>query len=116
MWLFPALSILVACGIVAILLQMAFNATARPQLLESLGAWAVVIVLYFITKRVTERTEAKPPRAVEPTSPASRVLVLANQTVEGRELLDELRSIDRAGRAEYFVCVPANPIDTGTAM
>jgi GABA permease len=44
------------------------------------------------------------------------VLVLANETVEGRELLDELRSIDRAGRAEYFVCVPANPIDTGTAM
>jgi GABA permease len=44
------------------------------------------------------------------------VLVLANETVEGRELLEELRSIDRAGKAEYFVCVPANPIDVGTAM
>jgi GABA permease len=116
MWLFPGLSILVAAGILAILGQMAFDDTARPQLLESLAAWAVVVVLYFVTKRVIERTPAEAPQPVEPTSPARRVLVLANQTVEGRELLDELRSIDRAGRAEYFVCVPANPIDTGTAM
>ena len=116
MWLFPGLSILVAAGILAILAQMAFNATARPQLLESLAAWAVVVALYFVTKRVIERTPVETPPSVEPTTPARRVLVLANQTVEGRELLDELRSIDRAGRAEYFVCVPANPIDTGTAM
>jgi hypothetical protein len=33
-----------------------------------------------------------------------------------RELLEELRSIDRGGRAKYFVCVPAHPIDTGTAV
>jgi len=116
MWLFPYLSVLVAGGIVAILLQMAFNATARPQLLESLGAWAVVVILYFITKRVIERTTVEAPEPVEPTAPAARVLVLANQTVEGPELLDELRSIDRSGRAAYFVCVPANPIDTGTAL
>ena len=42
--------------------------------------------------------------------------MLANETVEGDELLDELRAIDAAGKAEYFVCVPANPIDTGQAM
>jgi GABA permease len=115
-WLFPGLSIFVALGIIAILGQMAFDPDARPQLLESLAAWAIVVVLYFVTKRVTERhpTEAVP--VPEPTSPASRVLVLANETVEGRELLNELRSIDRSGRAKYFVCVPANPIDTGTAM
>jgi GABA permease len=116
MWLFPGLSIFVALGIIAILGQMAFDPDARPQLLESLAAWAMVVVLYFVTKRVTDRhpTEAVP--VPEPTSPASRVLVLANETVEGRELLDELRSIDRTGRAKYFVSVPANPIDTGTAM
>ncbi len=116
MWLFPGLSIFVAAGIIAILAQMAFDAKARPQLLESLGAWAVVVVLYFVTKRVVERhpTDAAP--IAEPAAPASRVLVLANETVEGRELLEELRSIDRAGRAKYYVCVPANPIDTGTAM
>ena len=116
MWLFPGLSILVAVGIVAILAQMAFDKDARPQLLESLGAWAIVVVLYFVTKRVVERRPAEAAPVVEPSSPAARVLVLANETVEGRELLEELRSIDRAGHAEYFVCVPANPIDTGTAM
>ena len=56
------------------------------------------------------------PEPAAPTTPAHRVLVLANETVEGAELLDELRSIDRSGKAEYFVCVPANPIDTGQAM
>jgi GABA permease len=116
MWLFPGLSIFVAAGIIAILAQMAFDSSARPQLLESLGAWAVVVVLYFVTKRVTERRPTEAVSIPEPTSPPSRVLVLANETVEGRELLDELRAIDRAGRAHYFVCVPANPIDTGTAM
>src|SRR4051795_2228246 len=116
MWLFPGLSIFVALGIVAILAQMLFDKDARPQLLESLAAWGIVVVLYFVTKRVTERHPTEPVPIPEPTSPASRVLVLANETVEGRELLDELRSIDRAGRAKYFVCVPANPIDTGTAM
>ena len=30
--------------------------------------------------------------------------------------MEELRAIDRAGAARYFVCVPANPIDTGQAM
>jgi GABA permease len=120
MWLFPGLSIFVAVGIIAILAQMAFDASARPQLLESLGAWAVVVVLFFVTKRVSERHAAEVAEAAaavaEPTAPPSRVLVLANETVEGRELLEELRSIDREGRAKYFVCVPANPIDTGTAM
>jgi GABA permease len=43
------------------------------------------------------------------------VLVMANETVNGAELLDELRAIDRAGHARYWVCVPANPIDTGQA-
>jgi GABA permease len=43
-------------------------------------------------------------------------MVLANGTVEGKELIDELHSIDRAGKATYWVCLPANPIDTGQAM
>jgi GABA permease len=115
MWLFPGLSIFVALGILAILAQMGFKHSSRPQLLESLGAWALVVVLYYVTQRIRER-EIVPAVVVEPTAPAARVLVLANQTVEGDELLEELRAIDRAGKAEYFVCVPANPIDTGTAM
>ena len=43
------------------------------------------------------------------------MLVLANQTVESEELLDELRRIDADRSATYFVVVPASPIETGTA-
>jgi GABA permease len=116
MWLFPALSILVVVAIVAVLVQMALNADARTQLILSLLSWAVLLVLYVATKRLRNRQAAEPVAAAEPTGQAQRILVLANETVEGAELLDELRAIDRAGKAEYFVCVPANPIDTGQAM
>ena len=44
-----------------------------------------------------------------------RVLVLANQTVGSRELLDELRRIGADRTAKYQVIVPASPIETGTA-
>jgi GABA permease len=116
MWLFPTLSILVVVAIVAVLVQMALNADARTQLILSLLSWAVLLVLYVATKRMRSKPAAVPVAAAEPTGEAQRVLVLANETVEGTELLNELRAIDRAGKAEYFVCVPANPIDTGQAM
>jgi GABA permease len=116
MWLFPALSILVVVAIVAVLVQMALNADARTQLILSLLSWAVLLVLYVATKRLRNKPAAKPVAAAEPTGQSQRILVLANETVEGTELLDELRAIDQAGKAEYFVCVPANPIDTGQAL
>jgi GABA permease len=128
MWAFPALSFIVVIAILAVLTQMAFDESARTQLLLSLASWAAVVLLYFGTKRLRNR----PPRGGsgggggdgpggpggpgDPGRPAERVLVLANETVEGRELLDELRAIDRSGKAQYFVSVPANPIDTGQAM
>jgi GABA permease len=76
----------------------------------------VVVVLYFANRRSHGRVAAAPPSATGATPAAQRVLVLANETVNGQELIDELRAIDRVGAAEYFVCVPANPIDTGQAM
>jgi GABA permease len=118
MWLFPALSIVVVVAILAVLAQMAFDEDARTQLVLSLASWAVVLILFFATKRLRGRggTEASAPATPGgPEVPAERVLVLANETVNGSELLDELRAIDRAGKAQYFVCVPANPIDTGQA-
>lgn len=114
MWLFPGLSLLAIAGIVAVLAQMAFEADVRSQLVLSLLSWAVVIVLYLITK--WRGGSVEPGAEPVPSGTASRVLVLANETVAADELLDELRRIDRAGHAEYFVCVPANPIDTGQAM
>src|SRR4051794_4022493 len=117
MWLFPALSIVVVVAIVAVLAQMGFNKEVRPQLILSLLAWAVVLILYFASKKIQGRAPGEGVVDVpSPDQPATRVLVLANETVEGPELLDELRAIDRERHATYFVCVPANPIDTGQAM
>ena len=52
MWFFPALSILTVAGIVGVLVQMAFDSSARTQFWLSLLSWAVVVALYFVTKRV----------------------------------------------------------------
>ena len=52
MWFFPTLSILTVAGIVGVLVQMAFDSTARTQFWLSLLSWAVVVVVYFVTKRV----------------------------------------------------------------
>ena len=118
MWAFPVLSFIVIAAILAVLVQMAFDSTARTQLELSLASWAVVVVLYFATKRLhrAPNVVAPVPAEAEVEAPAERVLVLANETVNGDELLDELRAIDRSRKAQYFVCVPANPIDTGQAM
>ena len=117
MWLFPVLSIVVVLAIIAVLVQMGLTKETRPQLVLSLLAWAVVVVLYFANRRARGPAAAETPAvAAASAQPASRVLVLANETVNGQELIDELRAIDRAGAARYFVCVPANPIDTGQAM
>jgi GABA permease len=48
MWFFPVLSILTLAGITAVLVQMAFDHTARSQLWLSLLSWVVVVGLYFI--------------------------------------------------------------------
>jgi GABA permease len=53
MWFFPVLSILTLAGITAVLVQMAFDRTARSQLWLSLLSWAVVIGLYFATRART---------------------------------------------------------------
>jgi GABA permease len=51
MWLFPGLSILTVAGIAAVLVQMAFDSTARTQFWLSLLSWAVTVALYFLSKR-----------------------------------------------------------------
>ncbi len=114
MWLYPGLSALVILGILAVLAQMAFNAETRIQLLLSLLSWGFFLLIYVATKKL--RSRPLPEAVAVPSGPAHRVLVLANETVEGDELISELRSMDAEGKADYFICVPANPIDTGQAM
>lgn len=113
MWLFPVLSILTALGILAILVQMFIDPALRSQLILSLLSWAVVIVLFVANKLFLKRRPT-PLDEVATTTP-HRVLVLANQTVDSAELLDELRRIGADQETRYLVVVPANPVDTGAA-
>jgi GABA permease len=118
MWGFPVLSVIVVVAILAVLVQMAIDSKTRIQLLLSLASWAAVLVIFYATRRFRGQPPAAAPDPVglDGSPPATRVLVLANETVEGAELISELRAIDRSGAARYLVCVPANPIDTGQAM
>ena len=50
MWFFPVLTILAGAGIIAVLAQMFFKSDTRSQLLLSLLSWAVVLVLYGVTR------------------------------------------------------------------
>ncbi|MFG1932152.1 amino acid permease [Mycobacterium sp. NPDC048908] len=112
MWLFPVLSIVTAVAILAILVQMFLDKTLRSQLVLSLLSWAVVLVLYFTNKWfINRKPEAEQAVGAKP----HRVLVLANETVNSTELLDELRRIGADKDATYFVQVPLSPIETGTA-
>ena len=54
-------------------------------------------------------------RAPLATDKPHRVLVLANQTANSEELLNELRRIGADSAATYYVVVPASPIETGVA-
>ncbi len=114
MWFYPWLTLLSIAGILAVLVMMFFDTSTREQLLLSLLAWAVFIGLYAITKWRGGSVDADSEDS-RPQSGATHVLVLANETVGAEELLSELRAIDEEGSAEYYVCVPANPVDTGQA-
>src|SRR5260370_29890766 len=60
MWFFPVLSILTLGGITAVLVQMAFDRSARSQLWLSLLSWAVVIGVYVVA-RARGRIRVGPP-------------------------------------------------------
>ena len=108
------LTLLTIAAMVAVLVAMGLNDEARPQLLLSLASLAVVLLLYAATGRRREQAE---PEAEEggPDGPPHRVLIVANETVGAEELLREIRRFGGEADAEFFVCVPANPVDTGQA-
>jgi GABA permease len=113
MWLFPVLSIFTVVAIVLILAQMGLEKESRSQLVLSLLSWAVVVVLYLANKWFIGRRPV--PMGAVATAKPRRVLVMANQTVDSAELLDELRRIGADTTASYFVVVPASAIETGVA-
>jgi GABA permease len=113
MWFFPGLSVLTLVGIVGVLVHMALDPTARTELWLGLLSWAVVLALYFVPR--WRRGSAKLELAMPSTGKATRVLVLANKNLSASELLDVVRRVDAQQRAEYFICVSVNPVDTGQA-
>ena len=113
MWFFPGLSVLTLVAIVGVLVLMAFDPRARLELWLGLLSWAVVLALYFVPR--WWHGPAKPEPATPPTGKATRVLVLANKNVSAGELFDVVRRVDARQRADYFICVPVNPVDTGQA-
>ncbi|MEE6166750.1 MULTISPECIES: amino acid permease [unclassified Mycolicibacterium] len=113
MWLFPVLSIFTVLAIMAILAQMGIREDSRSQLVLSLLSWVVVIALYFINRwAITRRPHVESAIA---EVPATRVLVLANETAASDELIAELRDIKATRTAKYLVVVPDSPIETGVA-
>jgi GABA permease len=113
MWLFPVLSIFTVVAIVAILAQMGIQEDSRSQLILSLLSWAVVIAFYFANRWFIARRPV--PEELAPAVEPRRVLVMANETANSVELLDELRRIGADHAAYYYVTVPASPIETGAA-
>jgi GABA permease len=113
MWFYPGLSVFTAVAIVGVLVLMALDPKARLELWLGLLSWAVVLALYFVPR--WRRGPAEPEHTTAPTGRANRVLVLANKNVSTSELFDVLRRVDAEQRADYFICVPVNPVDTGQA-
>ena len=113
MWLFPVLSILTVAAILAVLVQMASTKHVRTQLLLSLLAWAVVaraLLRHQVARRLGR------PRLRQPPPPAMRTRPRARERDPERDRAARRARRDRRRHeAEYFVCVPANPIDTGQA-
>jgi GABA permease len=116
MWLFPGLSVLTLVAIVGVLVLMAVDPRARMELWLGLLSWVVVLALYFVPRWWRGPAKLEPAdRSMPSTGKATRVLVLANKNVSTSELFDVLRRVDARQRADYFICVPVNPVDTGQA-
>ncbi len=119
MWAFPVLSFIVVAAILAVLAQMAFDEDARTQLLLSLASWALVVIIFFATKKLRGKAPAEV-AAAQPARAAASRRARAGPGQRDRQRPGTARRApprsteDR--NAEYFVCVPANPIDTGQAM
>ncbi|HEX2805520.1 MAG TPA: amino acid permease, partial [Kineosporiaceae bacterium] len=120
MWFYPTLTLLTIASFVAVLISMGVVAQTRSQLLLSLLAWAVVLGAYYVVRRRPGATPALAAgggagRYIPPESIGlvGRILVVANETVQADALLTELRALEDAHAAQYFVCVPARPLRSG---
>ena len=115
MWGFPVLTLLTIAAIVGVLVSMGVGEDTRSQLVLSLVSLAVVVAVYFVVARRNRNVPAEPSAAERAAAVPHRVLIVANETVGADDLLAEIRRFASDRDAEFFVCVPANPVDTGQA-
>ena len=127
MWFYPVLTLLTIAAMVGVLISMGLREDTQSQLFLSLLALVVVLAAYPVNRRLRQgaplpaaaprplpaATGIPQPEAAPETTTASRVLVVANETVGADALLAELRRLKNERQAEYFVCAPAQPLDTG---
>jgi GABA permease len=112
MWGFPVLTVLTIVAILGVLASMGADPEIRPQLLQSLVAWGVILAFYGLMQISRKPIPAAVPTGLTP----QRVLIVANQTLGAVELLEEVRKMHGSPQSRYFVCVPANPVDTEQSM
>ena len=122
MWFYPVLTILTIAAMIAVLVSMGIRDDTRSQLFLSLLALAVVLAAHPLSRRFAGPPVLRPSSGALTAAAAgagsrpltaSRVLVVANETVGADELLGELRQLQNEASAEYYVCVPAHPLHTG---
>ena len=104
------LSILTTLAIAGVLVQMGMTASLRSGLVLNLLSWAVVLVLYAVSKSALARRGG-----VEPllATQAHRLLVFANEEGVSGELLDELWRIEAQGAVTYSHAFPPAPSRPG---
>ena len=105
MWLYPYLTVATIAAMVAVLVVMGIRTDSRSQLILSLLTFVAVVATYPLMRRYSQ------PAAPLPV--ASRVLVVASETLDGQELLNELRALKNEATASYHVCMPMRPLQTG---
>ena len=115
MWFYPYLTVVTIAAMLAVLVSMGVRDDTRSQLFLSLLTFAIVLAAYPLTRRFIGAAAPLPAAIVTGAMPpsASRVLIVANETVGSDELLNELRRLKNETTADYFVCVPAHPLHTG---
>ena len=101
-----------AFGVYALVLRLSGN----PGLtVDYLPAAFALVAVYFVVARRNRNVPAEPSAAERAAAVPHRVLIVANETVGADDLLAEIRRFASDRDAEFFVCVPANPVDTGQA-
>ena len=102
MWLYPYLTVATIAAMVGVLVLMGIPADSRSQLVLSLLTFAFVVATYPLMRRFIQPSASLPAVVSGGLPPiASRVLIVAAENVDARELLNELRQLKNEATAEY---------------